>query len=348
MDRRKGIRKDDSGRFECYYYIMSLEYKEYYKILGLKKSATSEEIKKQYRRLARKYHPDINPGDDNASHKFSEINEANEVLSDADKRKKYDALGADWQYGQNPEHANQGQGNGGTRYSFYDGDFDELLKGGGFSDFFRTVFGGAAYSAAFSAEPHQATGPDYKTVLEITMEEAYAGCRKIIHTRNTTFGISLKPGIRDGQIIKLNGRGGNGSNYSKNGDLYISIHIVLHPLYKRTADDLFIEVPVSIYTMLLSGEKEINTLSGRVKIRIPEETENGTTFRLKGKGFPVYEKSGAFGDLYVKLIMEIPKNLLDQEKKLIRELARIRETAQGGDKLKTDAEPVRNDGFNPV
>jgi len=309
-----------------------MEYKDYYKILGVSKSATIDEIKKKYRKLARKYHPDVNPGDKNTASKFAEINEAHEVLSDPEKRKKYDTLGSNWQQYQNyrqgpPFSSNRRTSRGGSQYTFFEGDFDDLFGGigAGFSDFFKTFFGDSFSGPDSSGKENRSIkGQDYKAELEMTLEEAYSRCVKIINVNNENLRITLKPGLKDGQTIKLKGKGGSVIQGGKKGDLYITIRIPLHPVYKRVDNDLFIEVPVDMYTMLLGGEKEIDVLSGRFKIKVPPETESGSTFRLKGKGFSVYNKSGSFGDLYVKVLMKTPKNLSDKEKKLIKELARLR------------------------
>ncbi|MBN1697249.1 MAG: J domain-containing protein [Spirochaetales bacterium] len=305
-----------------------MEYRDYYKILGVSKSATTDEIKRQYRKLARKYHPDVNPGDNKAAARFAEINEAHEVLSDPEKRKKYDTLGSNWeQYenvGQDSPFTNRKAYGNGSGYTVFEGDMDDLFGGAGFSDFFKTFFGDTFSGFRSHSKSYSSKGHDYKAELEISLEEAYSGCVKVIQVNNQTLRITLEPGIMDGRTIKLKGKGGAGANGGKKGDLYITIRIPPHPLYKRVDNDLYIEVPVSMYTMLLGGEKEINALSGRFKIKIPPETENGTAFRLKGKGFPADKKSVSCGDLYVKVMMETPKNLSDREKSLIRELARMR------------------------
>lgn len=298
-----------------------MEFKDYYKILGVDKSATKEEIKKQYRKLARKYHPDVNPGDKSAGAKFADINEAHEVLTDDEKRRKYDILGADWQQyaGFNP---NQSTGRSGTPFTFQDGDLNDLFEG--FSDFFKTFFGDLFSGFDQGKKTYSKQGQDYKTELEITLEEAYTKCVKVIKVNGQNLRITLMPGMKDGQTIKLKGKGGPGINGGKNGDLYITIRIPLHPVYRRVENDLFLEIPINIYKALLGGEEEINVLSGRFKIKIPPETENGTTFRLKGKGFPVYNKPGKTGDLYVTVSLKISKNLTDKEKKALRELAAMR------------------------
>ncbi|MBN1411598.1 MAG: J domain-containing protein [Spirochaetales bacterium] len=306
-----------------------MEYKDYYKILGVGKSASTDEIKKQYRKLARKYHPDVNPGDKTTASKFADINEAHEVLSDPEKRKKYDSLGANWQqyenFGQNSPFTNRQANGNGTTYTFFEGDMADLFGGGGFSEFFRTFFGDSFGGFGPGREKRVTRGQDYRAELEISFEEAYAGSTKIVNINNENLRMAFKPGLKNGQTIKLKGKGGPGPNGGGKGDLYLTIHVPPHPVYKLAGSDLFIEVPVNVYTLLLGGEKEINVLSGNFKIKIPPETENGKTFRLKGKGFPVYDKPGTFGDLYVKVTITTPRNLSDKEKILIKELADLQE-----------------------
>ena len=305
-----------------------MEYKDYYKMLGVEKSATTEEIKKQYRKLARKYHPDVNPGNKTSQAKFAEINEAHEVLVDPKKRKKYDTLGSNWQqyenYQQGNPFTNRKTNTTGNSRTVFEGNFDDILGGGDFSDFFKSFFGDSFSGFQSTNESHSSKGQDYKAELEITLEEAYTKCVKIISVNDENLRITLEPGLKDNQTIKLKVKGGPGFNHGKNGDLYITIRIPLHPVYKRIDNDLFVDIPISIYKMLLGGDEEIEVLSGRYKIKVPPETDNNTTFRLKGKGFPVYNKPGTYGDLYVKVYMKTPKNLTDQEKKLVKELAEMR------------------------
>ncbi len=324
-----------------------MEYKDYYKILGIDKDASTDEIKKAYRKLARKYHPDVNPTDKEAAGKFAEISEAQEVLADEEKRTKYDQLGADWQ---RYEHAgNAGDfdwsryaagsaGQSGDRAHYYgDTDWQDIFgeEGAQFSDFFRNIFGdlGGGFSpgSGFASDRGGSSrggrsafpGRDLSAELTISLEEAFSGCARIISLDGKKMRISLDPGIRDGQVIKLKGKGERGSQ-GPSGDLYITVKVAIHPDYRRQGDDLFTEKPVNVYTAMLGGEVDVRALSGTFKLKIPPETQSGTTFRLKGRGFPKYGKKGVYGDLYVKAIIEIPTNLGREEKELLRKLAALR------------------------
>jgi curved DNA-binding protein len=338
-----------------------MEYKDYYKTLGVDKNASKDEIKKAYRKLARKYHPDVNPNDSEAAKKFSDISEAQEVLTDDEKRKKYDQLGADWQRYQNTggtgdfdwsRYAAGGASPGGGQTYYYNGDWEDLFggTGGGFSDFFQNIFGGFGGSASgesFSGSPFGGSstrrssgggfggagfafqGQDLSAELTISLEEAYTGCMRVIDVGGKKMRITLDPGIKDGQTIKLKGKGGAGAQGGPAGDLYITIRVTLHPDYRREGNDLFQEVPVSVYTAMLGGSLDVQSLGGKLKLKVPPETQSGTTFRLKGRGFPVYGKKGHFGDLYVKVIIQVPKNLRQEEKDLIRQLAAMRNEPAG-------------------
>ncbi len=309
-----------------------MEFKDYYKILGVEKTVSKEEIKKQYRKLARKFHPDVNPGDKNASSKFADINEAHEVLTDDEKRKKYDTLGSNWQQYANVNQQNSSDrksytGKNGSTYAYYEGNINDIFGEGSVSDFFKTFFGDNLSGYKSKKTMYSQKGHDYKAELDIMLEEAFKKCIKVFNINKKNLRITLEPGLKDGQTIKLKGKGSPGINGGENGDLYITIRIPIHSFYKRVENDLFIEIPVSTYKAILGGKEEINVLSGRFKIKIPPETENGTTFRLKGKGFPVYNKPGKAGDLYVKIMLKIPRNLTDKEKNMISELARMRKVS---------------------
>jgi len=299
-----------------------MEYRDYYKILGVDKDASKEEIKKAYRKLARKYHPDINPTDKDATNKFADINEAHEVLIDDEKKKKYDSLGADWQQYQSSgaraedfDWSRYEKARSGTTY--YEGRWKDVFEGQDFSDFFRSIFGGREYSYAMR-------GQDLKAEFTVSMEEAFHGCARIINLNGKNMRITLDPGIWDGQTIRLKGKGNPGINGGKNGDLYITLRVFPRPDYERDGDDLLTETAINLYTALLGGEWEVETLSGTYKLKIPPETQNGTVFRLKGKGFPKYKKKGTFGDLFVRTVVEMPKKLNSQEKELIQQLASMR------------------------
>ncbi|WP_317241058.1 MULTISPECIES: J domain-containing protein [Hymenobacter] len=303
-----------------------VEYKDYYKILELDKSATKEQIRKQYRKLARKYHPDVNPNNPDAERKFKEVNEANEVLSDDDKRAKYDRLGADWQ---RYEQAGAGRGAGGFDWSQYaqGGGFGgyeaqgDPFGGADFSDFFSSMFGGMGGSQGGSARPR--AGQDYQAELEMALEDAYQGGARTLNVNDKKLRISIHPGVEDGQIIRLRDQGAPGRNGGPSGSLYITIRLRPDARYTRTGNDLTMDVPISIYKALLGGEQVVETLSGPVKINIKPETQNGTRLRLRGKGFPVYRQEGQYGDLYLRLTLTLPQNLTEQEKDLFRQLAAL-------------------------
>jgi curved DNA-binding protein len=308
---------------------IKMEYKDYYKILGVGKSATREEIKKAYRRLARAHHPDINPGNKEATARFAEINEANEVLSDNEKRRKYDALGADWRKYQSAgqkedfDWSKYGSG-GGQTYTFGAGDLNDLFGAGGFSEFFNNLFGTERPGGRARTGSIALPGADYHAELPLELEDAYTTCVKTITLNGESMRITLEPGMRDNQTIKLKGRGGPGVNGGANGDLYITLKIKLHSIYRREENDLFMDVPLDFYKAVLGGEQIVKTLGGAVKLKIKPETKNGTTLRLKGRGFPVFGKKGEYGDLYIKLELETPQGLSGREQELVKELARLR------------------------
>ncbi len=315
-----------------------MDYKDYYKALGVDKNATPEQIKKAYRKLARQHHPDVNPNDKGAEQKFKEINEANEVLSDPEKRKKYDQFGADWQrYQQQPGGGagRGGQPGGGFDWSQYTQGGGGGFGGGGgspfgegedFSDFFSSLFGNmGGGDRAGGSRP--GAGQDYQAELELSLEEAYHGGPRTITVNGKNLRLTIAPGVADGQTIRLRDQGGPGRNGGPNGALLITFRILPDARYARTGDDLTQDVPVSIYKALLGGEQTVDTLSGPVKIKLKPETANGTRLRLRGKGFPVYKKEGQFGDLYLRLTLTLPQNLTDQEKNLFQQLAALRPDA---------------------
>lgn len=317
-----------------------MEYKDYYKILGVDKSASKDEIKKAYRKLARKYHPDVNPNDKETAQKFAEISEAHEVLSDDENRKKYDELGADWQRYQNTEgpqdfdwskYAGGGTSPGGGHTYYYSGtggDWQDIFEDDGdpFSDFFKNIFGGGSQrSRGFGGGGFAFKGQDLTAELTISLNEAYSGCTRIITVDGKKMRITLESGTKDGQTIKLKGKGRAGSQGGPAGDLYITVKVAMHPDYRRQGDDLFTDVPVDVYTAMLGGDLEVHALSGTFKLKIPPETQSGTTFRLKGRGFPKSGEKDHFGDLYVRVVLRVPTNLSDTEKKMVKELAALRD-----------------------
>ena len=293
-----------------------MAYIDYYKILGVDKSASQDDVKKAYKKLARKYHPDLNPNDPDAHRKFQEINEANEVLSDPEKRKKYDQYGENWKHAdefeaQQQQYRQYQNGQGGGAYWSSSGDGSE------FSDFFEQMFGGMGGRGRRS---HGFRGQDYTTELQVSLTDAAKTHKQIITVNGKNLRITIPAGIADGQTIKLRGQGGPGVNGGPAGDLYITFVIGDDPVYKREGDNLYMNVPIDLYTAVLGGEQIIETLNGKVKMKIKPETQNGTKVRLRGKGFPVYKQDGQFGDLFVTYEVKIPTHLTEKQKELFREL----------------------------
>jgi len=301
-----------------------MAYIDYYKVLGVDKKATQDEIKKAYRKLARKYHPDLNPKDKEANKLFQQINEANEALSDPDKRKKYDEYGENWKHADQYDQAKQSGGNpfgGGRRSSsggFGGGGSD--FGGGDFSDFFESMFGGGGRQQRSNA---RFKGQDLQAELKITFREAAETHKPTITVNGKNLRISIPGGIANGQVIKLKGQGSPGTNGGPAGDLFITITIADDPIFKRLGDDLYLNKEIDLYTAILGGEAMVDTLSGKVKLKVPEGTQNGTKIRLKGKGFPVYKKEGEFGNLFVTYTIQIPVHLTDKQKELFTQLREL-------------------------
>jgi curved DNA-binding protein len=288
---------------------------DYYEVLGINKNASDDDIKKAYRKLARKLHPDLNPHDKDAKAKFQKINEANEVLSDPAKRKKYDQYGEHWEHGEEYEKARKAQSrpnNAGNQN--FSGDFDES----NFSDFFSSMFGGA--SEGGSRTQSKFRGQDFQTELTITLEEAYTTHARTLKINNKNIRITIPAGVENGQTIKLKGYGGKGVNGGPDGDLLIQFVVSNTANLKRLGNDLYSIVDLNLYTAILGGEKIIETLGGKIKLIVKPETQNGTKIRLKGKGFPVYKKEGSFGDLFVTYNILMPTGLTDKQKDLFKEL----------------------------
>jgi len=302
-----------------------MAYIDYYQILGVDKKATPDDIKKAYRKLARNYHPDLNPNDKDAQRKFQEINEANEVLSDAEKRKKYDEYGENWKHAEEFEKARRQQGSRSAGESFGGGDWSSFYdfsgnNESGFSDFFESLFGnrtgGSRRNAGFRGE-------DYHAELHLALRDTAVTHKQTLAVNGKNIRITIPAGIANGQTIKLSGHGAPGINGGPAGDLYITFAIEDDPLFKRLDNDLFVTANINLYTAVLGGEITIETLSGKVKLNVQPETQNGAKVRLKGKGFPVYRNESAFGDLIVTYNVEIPKNLTEKQKQLFRELAQL-------------------------
>ncbi|MDF2454025.1 MAG: cbpA [Cytophagaceae bacterium] len=292
-----------------------MEFIDYYKILELNKSATDADIKKAYRKLARKHHPDLNPNDAAAKAKFQQINEANEVLSDPEKRKKYDTYGKDWQHGEEYEKARQQQ----QRQYSTSGDqgYSSSTGGEDFSDYFESLFGGAG--SRRGTRP-KFRGQDIQAELQMSLRDAYTTHQQTIKV-DKNIRLTIAAGVENGQTIKIPGHGGPGANGGPNGDLYLTFNITNDTKFKRDGNDLFATVEIDLYTALLGGELMVDTFDGKAKLTVKEETQNGTKVKLKGKGFPVYKKEGEFGDLYLTYQVKLPTNLTEEEKELFRKLA---------------------------
>jgi len=288
---------------------------DYYKILGVSKNASEKDIKKAYRKLARKYHPDLNPNDKVAEKKFKEINEANEVLSNPENRKKYDQYGEHWQNAEAYEKAKQQQ-----QYSTQGGFGGQSEED--FSDFFESMFGGK--STRTQGRQARFRGQDFNAQLKLDLKDVYTTHKRTLTVNNKNIRITIPAGVENGQVIKIKGHGGKGINGGPNGDLYIQFSIVNKTPFKRDGDNLYASVDLDLYKALLGGEIMVNTFDGKVKLTVKPETQNGTKVKLKGKGFPVYKKQGQFGDLYVTYNIKTPTNLSAKEKELFAELAKLR------------------------
>ena len=287
-----------------------MNYIDYYKVLGISKSASEDEIKKAYRKQARKYHPDVNPDNKEAERKFKEVNEAYEVLSDATKRQKYDQYGSNW------KQADQFGGSGPFTYDDGDG-FD----GQYFSDFFNNLFGGG-FRGGFGNRSFR--GEDLTSELALDLRDVYQTHKHTIVLGEKQLRITIPAGVTDGQKIRLKGQGGESMRGGEKGDLYLTFRIRRDPVFERNGNDLHTNVSVDLYTALLGGTVEVNTLGGKVKVKLKPETANGTKMRLKGKGFPVYKQGGDFGDLYITLQVALPTKLSQEEKILFQTLADLR------------------------
>lgn len=314
-----------------------MEYKDYYKILGVGKNATEKEIKAAFRKLARKHHPDVNPDDPRAEERFKEINEAYEVLGDPEKRKKYDQLGADWyrwqQAGGRPGDFNWSQwaaGGPGQRVHVRYGtpeDLEDLFGGGSpFSDFFTSIFGGMGGSRRgngfdFSARPQR--GQDLEYEVEISLSEAYHGTTRLVTKDGRRLNVKIPAGAKTGTKVRMRGEGGSGSGGGEAGNLYLKVKVAPDPRFERKGDNLYTTVPVNLYTAVLGGQVRVPTLAGEVNLKIPAGSQNGQTFRLRGKGMPKLGKSGQYGDLYAKLDVQLPRRLTPKQRELFEQLRRL-------------------------
>jgi len=295
-------------------------YIDYYKILELDKNASQEAIKKAYRKLARKYHPDLNPNDKDAKVKFQQINEANEVLSDPEKRKKYDKYGQDWKHAEEFEKAEQQQQRP-TGSSRYGAEYSGAQFEGDFSEFFKSMFGGTAERGNRRQVKYR--GEDYNAELHLNLTDVFEAHKQTLTVNGKNLRMTIPAGIENGQTIKIAGHGGEGINGGPNGDLYITFIIADHPKFKRLGSDLYITAELDLYTAVLGGEVTIDTLNGKVKLKVNPETQNGSKVKLKGKGVPVYKKEGHSGDLFITWSVLIPKNLTARQKELFMELSKM-------------------------
>lgn len=327
-----------------------MEYKDYYRTLQVDKKASAKEIKKSYRKLARQYHPDVNPGDNSAENKFKDINEAYEVLSDPEKREKYDRFGSEWQRfesgggsAQDFDWANWSARPGGQRTrTMSQEEFDQLFGQGGtgglggFSDFFETLFGGGGRTRNTSggfgfgttqdfAQQRSMRGQNIEHGIEITLEEAFNGSSRTLQWEDgRTIDAKIPKGVKDGSKIRLSGQGQPGIGGADAGDLYLKVKILPHQLFERDGDDLKITVRVDLFTALLGGNIEVNTLDRKVNLAIPPETANDKLFRLRGLGMPKLREPDSKGDLYAKIKILLPQNLTEEEKELIQQWKDIR------------------------
>ena len=299
-----------------------MDYKDYYKVLGISKSATQEEVKKAFRKLAIKYHPDKNPGDKKAEEKFKEINEANEVLGDAEKRKKYDELGSNWKQYQQQGDQFAGQ----RRYSgSRQQDFNQSSE---FSDFFESFFG-SSFSGFSQGQRQQRArrGGDLNAEMELTLHDVFYGTTKQVLLDGQKVNLKVKPGIRDGQILRMKGKGSAGIGGGENGDLHITVKLVKDPVFDRKGDDLYFDHSLNVITAILGGKVSVKGFDKTISIEIPEGTDSNKIFRLKGMGMPVFENPANRGDAYVKMILRVPKNLSAEEKKILNNFTAIRKEA---------------------
>lgn len=286
-----------------------MNYINYYKVLGVDKGASASEIKKAYRKQAQKYHPDLNPDNKEAERKFKEVSEAYEVLSDATKRQKYDQYGSNW------KHADQFGGGGPFTYN------SDNFEGQYFSDFFNNLFGGG-FNGGFGNRSFR--GEDLSSELALDLRDVYQTHKHTIVLGEKQLRITIPAGVTNGQKIRLKGQGGEGMRGGERGDLYLTFRIKPDPVFERKGSNLYAKVSVDLYTALLGGDIAVDTLAGKVKVKLKPETPNGTKMRLKGKGFPVYKQAGDFGDLYITLQVELPTKLSLEEKTLFQTLADLR------------------------
>lgn len=292
---------------------------DYYKILGVSKAATEKEIKAAYRKLARKYHPDLNPDNKDAEVKFKQINEANEVLSDPEKRKKFDQYGEDWKRGEEFEKAQQQR----KQQTQQQGNYQQGFGGQDYSDFFESMFGGAGASSSQGRGP-KFKGGDYTTDLHFNLKDVFKSQQQVLSVNEKKIRLTIPAGVENGQVIKIKGKGAAGANGGPNGDLYITFIINNQTAFKREGNDLYATADLDLYTAVLGGDITVDTFDGKAKLTVKPGTKNQTKVRLKGKGFPVYKKEGRFGDLFITYNVDIPTDLSQKEIDLFKELQKMK------------------------
>ena len=296
-----------------------MDFIDYYKILGIDKKASEADIKKAYRKLARKYHPDLNPNDKEAERKFKEINEANEVLSHPENRKKYDSYGKDWKHAEEFEKARKQNQSRQSRQT-YQRPGQSQYSEEDFSDFFGSMFGGRPGGQ----RNVQFRGQDFQAALQLNLQDVYHTHKRTLTINGKNIRLTIPAGVKNGQTIKIKGYGGEGINGGPKGDLNITFQIDNHTKFKRDGDNLYSNIDLDLYKAILGGEMVIDSFEGKVKLKIAPETQNGTQVKLKGKGFPVYKKEGKFGDLIITFNIKTPVNLTAKEKELFNQLSEMR------------------------
>jgi curved DNA-binding protein len=334
-----------------------MEFKDYYQTLGVPKTAPAKDIKQAFRKLARKHHPDVNPGDKNAEMRFKEINEAYEVLGDPEKRRKYDELGANWRMYEQAQQQGQPWPGGGAPFGggFGEGGGTWTINMGGpgggyrtmseeemhelfgnedpFSDFFKTFFGGAAQEGGRARQaraPRSQKGRDIEHEVELTLEEAYHGAMRRIsikqggHARSVD--VRIPPGVKDGSRVRAAGEGESGSNGGSPGDLYLRVRLKPHPVFERKGGDLHAKISLPVTSAVLGGEAQVPTITGSVRLKIPETTQNGQVFRLKGHGMPAVGKPDERGDLYATVEIQLPRSLTKDQRQHYEALAKLERT----------------------
>jgi len=320
-----------------------MEYRDYYRTLGVKKDATADEIRRAYRSLARKHHPDVNPNDPEAEERFKQLNEAYEVLKDTDKRAKYDRFGSDWNRYQQAGDAGgfdwsqwYSGASGGPRMNQEYVDLNDLFGsagaagGSGFSDFFEFLFsggspgGGRTSGRGGQRRGFRSIGQNVEQPVTVTLEEAYSGTQRLVQSGQRRLEIKIPPGVQTGSRVRIAGAGQPGMSGGKAGDLFLVVTVHEHPRFTREGDNLRLEQAVDLYDMILGGEALIETLNGRLSLRIPESTPSGKVFRLRGKGMPVMQNAEKHGDLLVKVYAQVPESLSDKEREMFQRLADLR------------------------